>query len=136
MNLETDDDVKSQLLRKASQHRDELKVEVSELSARTEKVLTNALLVGGALALSYFVVRGITRKKSKRKAKARLKKVDYDKDDEVENEAPSVFSTMLGDIGTSIANQATAILIELAKEKLVEYLESRGQQNEDEDEDS
>jgi hypothetical protein len=109
MNLQTDDPVKSQLLRKASQHRDEFKDEVKEITERTEKVLTNALLIGGALALSYFVVRGFSGRKAKRKAKkAKVKNPQVEEEVEYEP-TPSLASTILSDIGATLANQATVL---------------------------
>ena len=132
MSLQTDDPVKSKLLRKADQQRDEIKGEVKELSARTEKVITNALLIGGALALGYFVVRGLSARKTKRKASKAKAKNPVTVEDDYET-SPSLASTLLSDIGNTIATQATAILIELAKEKLVEYLENRSQKKEEDE---
>lgn len=131
--LETDDPVKSQLLRKASQQREELESEVNELSKRTEKIVTNALLIGGSLALAYFAFRGLSGKKTKRKIKKAQKKVvtDADEGDEME-QGTSVASTVLSEIGHSMANQATMFLLDLAKEKLAEYLHAQAERKKNE----
>jgi hypothetical protein len=91
-------------------------------------MLTNALIIGGALALSYIVVRQLSSSRKKKKHKKNKKvtasaiPVSTDDDDEEdEDESPSLLSS----IGSQIANQATAILIDIARQKLVDYLESR-----------
>jgi len=84
--METDDLVKSQLLQKAAQQRQEIESEMHEITDRTEKVLTNALIIGGALALTYFLVRGFSAKKKRkaRKAKAKAKATGVDDAEETE----------------------------------------------------
>ena len=59
--LGTDDPIKSQLLKKSAQHREELEHDVQLISDRTQRVITNALVIGGALALTYFVVHRYKR---------------------------------------------------------------------------
>lgn len=130
MELLESNDPKSELLKKSAKHRQELEDEVKLISAKTEKILTNALIIGGALALTYFTVRQFSGSKKKKKAKAqKLKIVQGGRDEpEVEEtaseyEAPGIVSQ----IGTAIASQATVFLLSLAKEKLSEYLESQTQ---------
>ncbi len=134
MNVqETDDPIKSRLLRKASQQQDELKQEVQEITERTEKVLTNALIIGGALALTYLVVRGFSgSKKSKRKVKKVVKQVNPGQEAESGFEQePSVASTLLSQVGSAIATQATVLLLDLAKGKLAAYLQAQAQKKAD-----
>lgn len=132
MTLPTDDPVKSMLLKKASQHRDEFKGELKEITESTEKIITNAVIIGGALALSYLIVRGFSGRKSKRKAK-KAKALPTPEVEEVEYESkPSLAQTLLSDIGTTLANEATVLLVELAKEKLAAFLETLSQKKENE----
>lgn len=132
--METDDLVKSQLLQKAAQQRQEIESEMHEITDRTEKVLTNALIIGGALALTYFLVRGFSAKKKRkaRKAKVKAKVAEVDGEEETEVYEPSGPSQILSQIGTAVASQATMILLDLAKEKLMEYLQAQAQKKADE----
>ncbi|MBX2960999.1 MAG: hypothetical protein KF687_00730 [Cyclobacteriaceae bacterium] len=133
--METDDLIKSQLKQKADQQRQEIETELHEITDRTEKAITNALVIGGALALTYFLVRGLSSsKKSKtRKTKAKAKAaqdVEGEEEDVVYEESGS--SKIFSQIGTAIATQATVVLLDLAKEKLMEYLQAQAQKKADE----
>lgn len=130
--LETDDPIKGKLLQRASRHREELEEEVSMLSERTEKIITNALIVGGALALGYILVRQFSKSKSKKSRKAikpmkaaTASVVSVDEEEEV-TDSPMV--SAFTQIGTAVASQATMFLLSLAKEKLSEYLQAQSQQ--------
>lgn len=119
---------KRELMKKSELHRAALEDEVKLISERTEKVLTNALIIGGALALSYFVVRQFAprTKKSKVKAKRIAIKATPVQEVEEEYEEPKAVS-VVAEIGTAVAAQVTTFLLALAKEKLMEYLESQTQ---------
>jgi hypothetical protein len=125
--LDSDDPVKGQLLRKSAQHREQLEEDVKLISERTEKIIINALIIGGALAATYFVVSRFSKSKSK---KSKLKKVRLVKEennaDEVlvettQPEVPGVFNQ----IGSALASQATVLLLSFAKEKLDEFMQSQ-----------
>ncbi len=125
--METDDLVKSQLLKKAAQQRQEIESEMHDITDRTEKVLTNALIIGGSLALAYFLVRGFSSSKKRKARKAKVKAkateaVDTDDNEVYEETGPS---RILNQIGTAVASQATMLLLDLAKEKLMEYLQAQ-----------
>lgn|SRR5690349_6514878 len=128
--LETQDPEKRKLLESSERHRRELEREVSEITQKTEKVLTNALIVGGALAIGYLVFSQFSKGKSKKK-KHKKQKVQ---------EVPGVIPepqmaavpegpSLLSEIGSKVINQATLILVDIAREKLMEYLEKRKQTN-------
>src|SRR5690242_13241656 len=130
MELLETNDLKSELLKKSAMHRQGLEEEVKLISDRTEKVLTNAIIIGGTLAASYFLVRAFAgSSKSKRKSK-KVKIVHAAASpmaaEEVE-EAPaeSSVSGMFSQIGTALASQAGVFLLSIAKEKLTEYLEAQ-----------
>jgi len=126
--LETQDPEKKKLLETSERHRRELEKGVQDISQRTERVLTNALIVGGVLALSYFAVSQFSKSKSKKK-KHKKEGVPSNSDgkvDTIETEvAVDTSPSLLSEIGTKVINQATLILIELARERLMEYLQSR-----------
>ena len=123
--LETQDPEKKKLIESSDRHRRELEKDVAELSRKTEKMLTNALIIGGSLALTYIAVRSFSggkKKKKKNKAQAPTAEPEMATEEhEHENEGPSLISQ----IGSQLLNQATFLLINIAKDKLAEYLQSR-----------
>lgn len=126
--LETQDPEKRKLIETSERHRRELEKEVSDLGQRTEQVLTNALIVGGVMALSYFAIRQFSKGKSKKKKKHKKNKVVAESNGATTEpqtanapEPPGLISQ----IGDRVINHATLILVDLAREKLMEYLESR-----------
>ncbi|MEX2231891.1 MAG: hypothetical protein WD824_07020 [Cyclobacteriaceae bacterium] len=129
MNLETDNPEKGQLLQRSARHREQLEEEVKLISERSEKIITNALIIGGALALTYFLVTGLSGSSEKKKSKARkIKLVEsseknnpaIDSDDEPEQ------AGVISQIGAVLVAQATGFLLSIAREKLVEFLQSQG----------
>jgi hypothetical protein len=138
MELENSDDIKMDLLKRSAKHREDLENEVRLLSARTETILTNALIIGGTLAASYFIVRqftgrtGRTKKKLRTRAKALtvLPAMSKAEPEEEVDDSPGIMSQ----IGTALASQATVFLLGLAKEKLAEYLQGAATKHENPDE--
>lgn len=126
--MELTDDIKRELIKKSARQRAELQDEVKLFSERTEKMITNALVVGGALALTYVVVKQFTKSKKKKSKGRKIKVVHAQPHEEVEyvTEEPRG-SSFLTDIGSAIAGNVTAFLLTLAKEKLIEYLQSQSQ---------
>jgi hypothetical protein len=129
--LETDDPVKGQLLKKAARHREQLEDEAKFISARTEKIVTNAVMIGGALLATYLIINSFSGSKSKKKSKVAKIKLVQEKpgtstDTETYAAEPSAPGVM-SQIGTALASQATMFLLSLAKEKLSEFLEAQGE---------
>lgn len=130
--METDDPVKSRLLKKTSQYREDLEDEAKVLSDRTEKMVTNALIIGGTLALTYFAYKQFSGGGSKKKHKG-VKKIkvvgaapaEQEQENLIEEEAGP--SKIISQIGTALVSQASVFLLSLAKEKLAEYLQSQEQ---------
>lgn len=114
-----DDPEKIRLQRKAALQKEELETEFEELTERTEKILTNALIIGGALALTYLLVRQFAG--GERKKKVKSKSIDNTPETGQE-EAESPLTNILTQVGTVLASQATVFLLSLAKEKLTAYL--------------
>lgn len=132
MELLESNDFKRELLKRSEKHRTELEEEVKMVSERTEKILTNALIIGGALAATYFLLSQFSGTEKKRKVKAKkIKLVSDTADDEVEEVAavPAV-PGIVSQIGTALASQATVFLLDLAKEKLSEYLKAQAEKKE------
>ncbi|HWA34646.1 MAG TPA: hypothetical protein VG737_10975, partial [Cyclobacteriaceae bacterium] len=92
--LESQDPDKKRLIESSERHKRALEKQVNELGAKTEKMLTNALIIGGSLALTYFVVSSLSsgKKKKKRKAKAAKAKAEVtdESDEEIEESSGSI----------------------------------------------
>lgn len=126
MELLESNDPKLELLKKSAKHRQDLEDEVRLISAKTERIITNALIIGGTLAAAYVLVRQFSGPSKKRKVKSQKLKVVHaaPADTEVEEEesfAPGIVSQ----VGQAIASQATVFLLGLAKEKLSEFLQGQ-----------
>jgi hypothetical protein len=124
MELFESNDPKTQLLKRSALHREALEEEAKLISAKTEKIVTNALIIGGALAATYFIVRQFSGGKSKKKSR-RIKVIAAAPPSEevvmAEPQSPGIISQL----GTALASQATVFLLDIAKEKLSEYLASQ-----------
>lgn len=132
MELLESNDFKSELLKKSEKHRAELEGEVKLISERTEKILTNALIIGGALVATYFLLSQFSGSEKKRKTKSRKIKIvnDVDNDETDVEEAVPVAPGIVTQIGAALASQATVFLLDLAKEKLSAYLQAQAEKKE------
>jgi len=136
--LETQDPEKKRLIETSDRHKHELDREIKALSDKTERVVKNALIIGGTLALTYLIVSqfgsGKTkRKKVRTKTKGKVKQtlLDDNTDAGLEEESVSYSPpSFLSQIGERVATQATALLLGIAKDKLAEYLSNRTQKDE------
>ncbi|HEV8513673.1 MAG TPA: hypothetical protein VGQ59_10370 [Cyclobacteriaceae bacterium] len=124
--LETQDPEKRKLLETSNRHRQEMEREIKDISEKSEKVLKNALIIGGALALTYIVVNQLSSKSKKKKSR-KDKEIENLVNEEPVDEGPSLLSQM----GDKALNMATVLLLDLAKEKLSEYLQHRKSKDED-----
>ena len=123
--LDPDDPIKSELLMKTARHREELEEETKAIAERTEKIITNAIVIGGALALTYFLY---TQFSGSKKQKAKKKEKEIETDDE-EDEEISSGSNILSQVGTALVSQGGVLLLALAKEKLTDYLRAQADKN-------
>lgn len=138
--LDSDDPVKGQLLRKSAHHREQLEEDVKLISERTEKIITNALIIGGALAAAYFIVNRFSSSTAKSKTKVRkvrlVKEGSSGENEVVVSEEEPKESGVIAQIGSALAGQATVFLLSLAKEKLAEFMQSQNQKKEKADDNS
>jgi len=124
MNLPELNDPKAELLKKSAMHRHGLEEEVKQISERTEKIITNALIIGGTLAVAYLLVRqfsGSSLKKNSRTQKVTDAASTPENNSSDEPSSPGIASQ----IGAALASHATVFLLTIAKEKLSEYLQSQ-----------
>jgi hypothetical protein len=129
--LETQDPEKRKLIETSDRHKLELQRELNEISDKTEATFKNALIIGGTLALTYLLVSklGSSSKPKRKKAKSKaINNVDEEETTSVEGPAP--IPTFLSQLGENLASHATIILLDIAKEKLSEYLVNRKLKNE------
>ena len=103
--------------------------EAKLVAERTQKIITNALIIGGTMVLTYFLVKQFSGSKSETKTRTKTKKVKLiqEPEEEFETVEESKTGRMLTRIGSAVTSQITAYLLSLAKEKLVEYLQSQAQ---------
>lgn len=126
--LETSDPQKKKLIEASARHKRELQKEVKSITTTTEKVITNALFIGGALALAYLAYSQMTGSKSKKKkAKKQHEPLDENEEELKETQKTPSFLSHVGEI---VITQATMAILELARERLSSYLESRKSDNE------
>lgn len=124
--LETQDPEKRKLIETSDRHRKELEKEVKAITEKTEAAVKNALIIGGALTVGYLLFSQISKSKKsgkakKAKAKARVTEDDDDEVEVVETSESSVIVRM----GERILTEATFMLLEMAKDQIREYLQSR-----------
>lgn len=128
MNLETDNPEKGQLLQRSAHHRELLEEEVKLITERSEKIITNALIIGGALALTYFLVSSLSGSAKKRKSSSKKIKVvaasaaEDDTNAEISQPQEAGFVSQIGSV---LMAQATGLLLSIAREKLLEFLQSQ-----------
>lgn len=129
--LETQDPDKKKLIEASDRHKRAMEKELSDITQKTDRVLKNALIIGGSLALTFLVISALSKKRKKKKKKLALEAssqagVTPDAAEEEEEDGPSI----LGTVGTQLLNQASVILLDLARQKLKEYLATRNQPDE------
>ncbi|MFZ5971559.1 MAG: hypothetical protein ACOYXA_08190 [Bacteroidota bacterium] len=128
--LETQDPEKRRLIETSERHRRELEKEVKGMAQKTERVLTNALVIGGALALTYLAVSQFTKKSKTKKIKKKQAASEVAAS-AVEHEVHESSSpSLLRQIGTKVMDQATIILLDIARQKLAEYVQNRKTEDE------
>jgi hypothetical protein len=124
--LETQDPDKKKLIEASDRHKRALEKELSDLTQKTDRALKNALIIGGSLALTFLVISALSKKRKKKKKKLALEAsaqagLTPEATEEAEEEGPSILST----VGTQLLNQASVIVLDLARQKLKEYLATR-----------
>lgn len=134
MEMLDSDDPKENLMRQSALHREQLEEDVKLISERTQKIITNALIIGGALAASYFIISSFSSKPKKKKIK-KIKLVQDNPEQVVVSEEPEN-PGIISQLGTALASQATVMLLGLAKEKLEEYMQSQAAKKASDDDNS
>jgi hypothetical protein len=121
---EKNESEKMAMISRVNQKKTELEEKAKALAGQTDKVILNAAVIVGALTLTFFVVRSIAGRSSK---KSKEEKADETTPVKVsEGNEQSLLST----VGSRVAEGAVIFLLGLAKEQLTGYLKSRQKENE------
>jgi hypothetical protein len=125
--LETQDPDKKRLIETSERHKHELQKEVKAMSDKTEQVVKNALIIGGTLAITYLIVSQLGGGSSKKKSKKTKSKIVQEVNEESTQNDPDSYSppSFLSQLGDRVVSQATLVLLDIAKDKLAEYLSNR-----------
>ena len=125
--LETQDPEKRRLIETSDRHRKELEKEVKAITEKTEAAVKNALIIGGALTVGYLLISQISKSKKSKKVKKSYKKVAPEETDQDDDQpaAESSGLSVIGRLGDRIITEATFMLLDLAKDQIREYLQSR-----------
>lgn len=128
--LETQDPEKRKLIETSDRHKRALEKDLSDLTQKSDQMLKNALIIGGSLALTYLLISSLSKKKKKKKNTASAaQKTEMGAaavDQNEEESVPSIF----GEVGTRIVNMGAVMLLDIAREKISEYLASRKKEDE------
>ena len=129
-------DKKQQLLRQSVLYKDEMQEEFQNVKYRTDELLKKVLIIGGSLAITYMLFRQFSNSKRKRKTVKNeggpINQYPEETEAVIEKQ-PSQFAMLASEIGSSLANQATQLLLQVAKEKLVELLKPKETNLEDDE---
>lgn len=127
--LERQDPEKKKLMDEVSFHNRQPESGAKVVSLQTEKLLTNAVIIGATLTLSYLIYRSLSGPSKRIKNSDAASHTDLvtagQKPVTVAEPPVSNASKILSDIGNRLAEEATLFLLNMAKEKLIAYLESK-----------
>ena len=115
---------RKKLVETSERHKLELINELNGIGIKSDKLLTNALIIGGSLAFTYLLVSQLTGEVKKSK-KSKAQKVQSEDGFGIEEEEATLFSKL----GAKLVDQATLVLLDIAKEKLSEYIQSKKREN-------
>lgn len=130
--LETQDPDKKRLIETSDRHKRALEKELSGLTEKTDRMLMNALIIGGSLAATYFVISSLSKKRKKKKKKAAMDaaaKSGIPSPQPTDQEEEAGVS-ILGEVGTKVLNMGAVMLLDIAREKISEYLATRNKPDE------
>lgn len=119
--LETANPEKQRLIEATNQYKREIQKEVQGMSDKTERVMKNALIIGGALAVTYLLVSQLSS--SKKKSKRAMANVEAA--DEIEHIQAPAAPSFASKVGEKLLSTASVVLLDIAKDKLAEYLRNR-----------
>lgn len=130
--LESQDPEKKRLIETSDRHKHELEKEVKALADTTERIVKNTLIIGGTLAITYLLISQLSSSKKKSKKAKTKQRVENENTDVTLEEESTPYSppSFLSQLGERVTTQATAILLDIAKDKLAEYLSNRKQKDE------
>lgn len=127
--LERQDPEKKRLMDEVSFRKRQLESGAKDVSRQTEKLLTNAVIIGATLTVSYLIYRSLSGSSRKIKKSVSVTGTDLATAEPTPadnaEQLPTKTSKLLSDIGNRLAEEATLFLLNMAKEKLIAYLEAK-----------
>jgi hypothetical protein len=108
---------KAALLENSERYKENFAEDLSEMTSKIERGIITGLIVGGLAYVTYLFVKGLTS--------------DSDQTDNQKPEDHQKPGNAFGHVAKYVAEAATLLLINLAKEKLIEYLSERKQVEDD-----
>ena len=113
--------LKQELAKSALKYKEDLKTGLDSVSKSIGQSGTTALIVTGSLLGGYLLYRLVSSDEPTETKKRKKGSEEYVEIREVQAQAPSVFEKMTA----KIMEEALIFLLNLAKEKLIEYLETK-----------
>ena len=121
--LETADPEKKRLMDEVRKRREQLDAEAGSLARKSNRQLSNALMIAGVLVGSYLIYRAISGSRKSQK--------DQPVRDGAEKKASSETSRKSANtMGSRLAQLAVVFLLNLARERVAAWLASRKQPHE------
>ncbi len=114
--LETADPEKKQLIEEVRRRKEKLDAEANALAKKGQRVMTNALIIGGVLIGSYLVYRAISGSKQKEKKNI----VSPAASPEQKKQSASFF----GSFGKRLTQVAAIFILNLARQRVADWLAS------------
>jgi len=121
---EKNESEKMTMISRVNQKKTELQEKAKALAGQTDKVILNAAVIVGALMLTFFVVRSIAGRSSKKSKEEKSGEATEVKSSEGNEQS------LLSTVGSRVAEGAVIFLLGLAKEQLTTYLKARQKENE------
>jgi len=111
--FEAKEEEKKKLLEVSNECEAEIEREIARILDKSGNFIASTLIITGSLVLGYSLINGLGRKKNKK-----IKK----KTETTSNlEGDSLFSQ----IGSTVASYSMLLILDIAREKLVQYIESK-----------
>lgn len=114
---ETHDPERQRLVEAALQHKRGLEHEVEKIAFRSEQAIKTALVIGGALAVTYLLVKQLTRAKEQPSESER----GAAPASAAQPQEPSLLSA----VGGKVVNAATLLLLDVVRERVSDFLKAR-----------
>ncbi|MEQ9169180.1 MAG: hypothetical protein RLO12_23195 [Fulvivirga sp.] len=122
MITEKDMSLRLKLEKQSDEEQKYLESEILKISEKGKKIAINGLYIAGGLALAYLLFKYFIEDEKPRKTTKPVK---------IDETSEEVKESFLGGITKTFAKEAALIILAMAKDKLVEYLNKDSESNEE-----